>query len=191
MDWSAEILKKFLMENSKPTSLCDVGAKLTKATSDSELFDKEVYQSAIGSLLYLSMRTRRDIAYAVGIVARFYSQPTKEHWTTVKHILRYLNGIQNYGLLYSSGETSDLIGYSDVDWAGDINDCKSTIGYLFKLGGATISRKSQKQTSMALSTADAESMAPASAAQEAVCSQHLANDLNETSVESTVIYEDN
>ena len=120
------------MENSKPTiTLCDAGAKLTKTTNDNELCDKEIYQSAIGNLLYLSTRTRSDIFYSVGIIARFYSQPTKEHWTTVKHIQRYLNGPRNYSLLYSSRETNDLIGYSDADWAGDINDRKSTTDYMF------------------------------------------------------------
>ena len=71
---TAEILKKFQMENSKlTTTTCDAGTKLTKVNSDNELFVKEVYQSAIGNLLYLSTRTRSDIAYAVGIVARFSS----------------------------------------------------------------------------------------------------------------------
>ena len=80
------------------------------------------------------MRTRPDIAYAVSIEARFCSQPTKEHLIAVKHILQYLNGTQNYSLLDSSEETSSLIGYSDTDWAGNIDDCKSTTDYLFKLG---------------------------------------------------------
>ena len=132
MDWSTHI------DSGRFENVSD-GKKVTKATSDSELFDKEVYQSAIESLLYLSTRTRPDTAYAIGIEARFYSQPTKEHWRAVKHILRYLNVSLNYGLLYSRGETSSLIGYLDADWTGDINDRKSTIGYLFKLSGAPIS----------------------------------------------------
>ena len=88
-------------------------------------------------------------------------------------------------------ETSNLIGYSDANWTGDINDRKSTTDYVFKLGGGTISWKSQKQTCVLLSTAEAESMALASAVQEVVWLQHLARDVNETSVESTVIYEGN
>ena len=121
--YTMKVLKKFQMENSKPTIIpSDAGEKLS---------DKEVYQSAIWSLQYLSTRTRSDVAYAVGIVARFCLQPTKEHWTAVRHILWYLNGTRNYGLLYSSGETSYLTGYSDADWTGDINDYESTTGYLF------------------------------------------------------------
>ena len=99
--YTAEVLKKFRMENSKLTTTpCDAGVKQTEATSDSELFDKKVYQSAIGSLLYLPTRTKSDIAYTVGIIARFCSQPTKENWIAVKHTLRYLNGTRNYGLFY-------------------------------------------------------------------------------------------
>lgn len=105
LDWSTHIhsgsfekVSDEKLKSQNQLQLCDAGAKLTKATSDSESFDKEVYQSAIGSLLYISTRTRPDIAYAVGIVARFCSQPTKEHWIAVKHILRYLKSTRNYGL---------------------------------------------------------------------------------------------
>ena len=78
--YTAEVLKRFQMENSKPTATpIDTGAKLTKATEDSKLFNQELYQSPIRSLLYLSTRTRPDIAYAVSNVARFCPKPTMEH----------------------------------------------------------------------------------------------------------------
>ena len=78
--------------------------------------------------MYLSGWTRPDIAFAVGNVARFCSNPTREHWTAVKRILRYLKGTTSYGLEYSRNgdDESILSGYSDADWAGDINDRKST-----------------------------------------------------------------
>ena len=77
--YTAEVLKIFQMENSKPTATpIDTGAKLAKVTEDSKLFNQELYQPAIGSLLYLSSRTRSDIAYAVSNVARFSSKPTLE-----------------------------------------------------------------------------------------------------------------
>ena len=98
------------------------GTKLLKATEQSKLVDATLYQSAIGSLLYLW--TRSDIAFAVSHVARFCSSPTKEHWTAVKRILRYLKGTSNYGLMYSRNDdiADALNGYSDADWAGDVND---------------------------------------------------------------------
>ena len=98
------------MENSRPTATpIDTGLKLTKATEDSKLFNQELYQSAIGSILYLSTRTRPDIAYAVSNVVRFCPEPTMEHWKSIKHIMRYLNGTRNYGLLYEKEKVTDFI----------------------------------------------------------------------------------
>ena len=96
--------------------------------------------------------------------------------------MHYLNSTRNYGLLYDKKKVMDFIGYSDADRAGDLDDHRSTSGYIFKLSGAAVSWGSKKQSCVALSTAEAEYMALTSAAQEAVWMQHLQNDL---------IYEDN
>ena len=142
--YTAEVLKRFQMENSKPTATpIDTGAKLTKATEDSKLFNQKLYQSAIGSLLYLSTRTRPDIAYAVSNVPRFCSKPTMEPWKSFKHIMRYLNDTRNYGLLCDKEKVTDFLGYSDADWAGNLDDHSSTSGYLFKLSGAAVSWRSK------------------------------------------------
>ena len=131
--YSIEILKKFQMENSKPVSTpTEPGTKLIKASKESQLVDQETYQSAVGSLLYLSTRTRPDIAYAVSSVARYCSQPTLQHWIAVKRIFRYLNGTLDYGLIYEPSDKA-MCGYSDADWAGDCDDRKSTTGYVFKM----------------------------------------------------------
>ncbi len=68
--------------------------------------------------MYLSVSTRPDIAYAVGNLARFSSKPTKDHWTALKRVLRYLKGTVNYGILYSQKGSSDSIGFSDADCMG-------------------------------------------------------------------------
>lgn len=95
------------------------------------------------------MGTRPDITYVVSNVARFCANPSKQHLTTVKRILCYLKGSVHLGLLYSKDSNTDshCVGYSDADWAGDVEDCKSTSGYLFKLSGAAVSWRSKK-TSM-------------------------------------------
>ena len=80
----------------------------------------------------------------------------------MKHIMRYLKGTLNFGLLNDT--TCDLTKYSDADWAGDLDDHKSTSGYVFKMSGAAISWNSKKQTCVALSTVEAEYMALARAA---------------------------
>ena len=153
--------------------------------------DKVKYQSAVGSLLYLSTRSRPDIAFAVGNAARYCAQPTQLHWSAVKRILRYLKGTTHLGLMYRP-DNSTLVGYSDADWAGDTNDRKSTSGYVFMMSGSAISWRSKKQSSVALSTAEAEYIALSSATQEAMWLRQLLSSLKDFPLsEPTIIYEDN
>ena len=185
-------LKKYNMEEAKPIKTpVNVSSKLLKASEDSEFFDQTLYQSAVGSLLYLSTRTRPDIAFAVNNVARFCSQPTKTHWTAVKRIFRYLRGTTHLGLLYSKGDEDTLIGFSDSDWGGDSNDYKSTSGYIFQIGGTAVSWKSKKQSCVALSTAEAEYMALASTAQEAIWLRELNSVLKNEPAQPVTVFEDN
>ena len=103
-------------------------------------------------------------------------------------------GTTSYNLEYLRNEDDDetiLSGYSDADWAGDINDRKSTSGYLFMMSGAATSWKSRKQTCVALSTAEAEYVALAGATQEATWMRQLLEDLYHEQKEPTVIREDN
>ena len=191
------LLKRFGMEESNSAETpFDVATKLMKKGSietASDDVDKQLYQSAVGSLLYLSTRTRPDISFAVGMCARFSAEPITQHWTAVKRILRYLKGTANLGLRYEQTD-NELLGYSDADWAGDLNDRKSTSGYTFILSGAAISWKSRKQSCVALSTAEAEYMALASAAQEAIWMSRLICELmygNRCDMAPVKIYEDN
>ena len=103
-----------------------------KATTDSELFDPLLYQSALGSLLYLPTKTCPDIAYALNSVARFCSNPTKQHWKAVKRIFQYLRRTTNYGLLYKKSSSNNLTGFLDADWGGDAEDFNSTSSYCFE-----------------------------------------------------------
>jgi len=95
------MLKKFNMKQSQPDATpVEAGTKLMKTIEGDELFNQKTYQSAVGCLLYLSTRTRPEIAYAVGNVSRFTAKPKLQHWSAVKRIMRYLNGTINHGLLY-------------------------------------------------------------------------------------------
>ena len=87
----------------------------------------------MGSLLYLSLSTRPDIAFAVNNVAKFCAKPNKQHWTAVKRILRYLKGTQHFGLLYKSTLAESFTGYLDADWGGNLDDRKSTSGYVVQI----------------------------------------------------------
>ena len=105
--------------------------------------------------------------------------------------MRYLNGTIHLGLAYNRCKRDNLVGYSDADWAGDLDDRKSTSGYVFKLSEGPISWRSKKQTCVALSTAEAEYMALASAVQEAIWLERLVSDLLGSKEETVTVYEDN
>ncbi|XP_022149979.1 riboflavin biosynthesis protein PYRR, chloroplastic-like [Momordica charantia] len=131
-----------------------------------KIMRKVPYQSAIGSLMYAMMCTRPDICFAVSMISRYQSNPGQPHWKAVKRILRYLKGTMNYSLCYQRNN-SELEGYSDADWGGDMDERKSTSGYVFLLNNGAISWSSKKQTCIALSTMEVEFVALSVAVQEA------------------------
>ena len=187
--YATRMLEKFGMIEAKPVST-PVDVSMTLQTDSEKIpIDKQLYQSAVGSLLYLSNWTRPDIAFAVSNVAKFSSNPTQEHWIAVKRILRYIKGTVNVGINYTM-DTSDIFGYCDADWAGDRNDRKSTSGYVFNLAGGPISWRSKKQTCIALSTAEAEYVALAYAAQEAVWLRKLMSHFEGRQAASITVFDD-
>ena len=150
-----EMLKKFQMDDSKPVGTPMVtGCKLSKF-DDSEDVEQTMYKSMIGSLLYATT-TRPDIIHSVCQVGRFQASPKASHLLAVKRIFRYLKGTTEYGLWYPKGKQLDLCAFTDADWAGCIDDRKSTSGAAFFLGGCLVSWSSKKQSKMSLSTAKAK-----------------------------------
>ena len=117
------------------------------------LVDATEYRSLVGSLRYL-VHTRSDISFAVGFVSRFMEKPRHEHMAAVKHLLRYIAGTIEFGIVYPklSGGDNNLIGYSDSDLGGDTDDRKSTTGIIFFLGDKAVAWQSQKQRVVALSS---------------------------------------
>ncbi|KAI5442039.1 hypothetical protein KIW84_011197 [Lathyrus oleraceus] len=87
--------------------------------------DQSLYRSMIGSLLYLTA-SRHDIAFDVGVCARYQVEPKSSHINQVKRILKYVNGTSDYRMLYTHGSGSVLTGYCDADWAGSADDRKNT-----------------------------------------------------------------
>ena len=116
------------------------------------------YRSIIGSLLYLTV-SRPDIAFSVGVCARYQVVSKESHLTAVKRIIRYVNGTLDYGLSYSKDSNACLDGYSDADWAGSVDDRKSTSGGCFYLGNNLVSWMSKKKNFVSLSIAEAEYIA--------------------------------
>lgn len=151
--------------------------KMTKK-DNSAAVDATEYRSVVGSLRYL-VNTRPDIAYAVGIVSHYMEAPTSQHMAAVKHILRYVSGTVGYGCCYKWHDAlePELVGYSDSDLAGDVDDRKSTSGMVFYLGASLITWASQKQKIVALSSCEAEYIAAATAACQGMWLSRLLGDL--------------
>lgn len=153
-----DMIKKFNFENLKPspTPMC-TSTKLDK-DENGVAFDEKLYRSMIGSLLYLTA-SRPDIMFAVCMCARFQSMPKLSHFKAVKRIFRYLQHTPTLGLWYDRQSSLSLHAYSDADYGGCRVDRKSTSGTCQFLGNSLISWFSKKQSSVALSTTEAEYMA--------------------------------
>ena len=119
-------------------------------------------------------------------------EPTTEHWAAVKHLLRYIAGTLHFGCRFerSTGE-SRLIGYSDVDFAGDVDDRKSSSGMVFKLGGRAICWQTQKQKVIALSSCEAEYIAATTAACQSVWLRRMLGELLGQAGGAATLYVDN
>ena len=185
-----EVLSRFNMQDSKAAITPTVmGLKLSKEDSNKD-FDPSVYKSIVGSLMYLTA-TRPDIMYAVSLISRFMEKPKETHWQAAKRILRYVKGTKRYGIFYTVSECSNLVGYTDSDWAGSVDDWKSTSGYIFHIGSGAISWASKKQPIVALSTTEAEYVAATAATCQAVWMRRMLRSLCQEQATTTVIFCDN
>nr|XP_033513285.1 secreted RxLR effector protein 161-like [Nicotiana tomentosiformis] len=139
-----------------------------KTPKETERMSRVPYKSAVGSLMYAMVCTRPDICQAVGLVSIYQTDRGLEYWQVVKRIMRYLKGTVDYALCYQGGKDLRLVGYSDADQGGDLDERKSTSGYIFLLSDGAISWSSKKQSCVSLSTMESEYVALASAAQEVI-----------------------
>lgn len=184
------LLEKFNMVDCKPTAT-PLPLKAQKEEDNNEPFeDINLYQQLVGSLIYLSNITRPDLAYAVSHLARAMSNPTMNNWIHAKRVLRYLKGTPNLALKYSKNSTDAIFGYSDSSYAEEL-DRKSVGGYIFIQAGAAITWRSSRQPIVAQSSAEAEYIALADAAKEAVWLRKMQKDFNIALTQPTIIYEDN
>ena len=173
---TADLLSKHGMLEAK--ALSTPLSPSTKLTKSGETLDREAYGYAelIGSLMYLSVCTRPDIAQAVGALARYMAQPTMLHWQAAKGVLRYLAGTADFGINFG-GAKAGLEAYCDADYAGDIDTRRSTTGYVFIFNGGAISWSSRLQQTVAASTTEAEYMGAAAAIKEGLWLRKLFNDM--------------
>ena len=173
-----------------------IGAAPDESLSEHSDLLRTRYGSVVGSLLYAALATRPDIAYAVNVLSRFISAPLPQHWDAVKRVLRYLKGTAHIGLVYRANEEGTdriVLGptYADADWAGDMDDRRSTTGVVMKINGTAVSWKSKKQTTTALSSAEAEYYAAGEATKEILWLRQLLSEIGCTQPTGTRLYGDN
>jgi len=194
-----ETLRKLGMENCKP-----VGTPMAtprsqrRAVQDDEngetepkLTDKKFFLQIMGSLTYISVVSRPDIAYSVGKLSQHNQNPTEEDLIAAKRVLRYLQGTKDFKITFWKDEEDELYGHADADWAGDLDTRRSTTGYVFLLAGSAISWNSKRQHTIALSSTEAEYMAVCAAAQEAIHLRKLLKDLLIEDKGPVTIFQDN
>lgn len=160
-EYIQRIITRFDMENCRPvyTPLDSntVLAANPEKESDSSL--TACYQQLIGSLMYAMLGTRPDICFTVNKLSQYGANPSHEHLLAAQHVLQYLSATRSQKLIYRTNDSTELIGYSDSDWAGDRDDRRSTTGYTFILSGGAVAWATQKQRTVALSSTEAEYMA--------------------------------
>jgi hypothetical protein len=189
------LIKLGVADLNSVTTPMGANTHLTKAAVGHEATPAEIthYQSIIGTLQYAANGTRPDIAYAVNQCARYSSNPDHTHFAAAKRILRYIKGSVDQALTYTGANQKQplLIGYSDADYANDKDDRLSVSGYTFLLCGGAVSWASRRQKTLATSTVEAEYMAIAEAAKEAVWWRLLLGELGYDVGQPTRLFNDN
>ncbi|CAM8899868.1 unnamed protein product [Rhodiola kirilowii] len=141
--YAKTLIKKFdLAKASHKRTPAATHLKITKDDAGVNV-DQTLYRSMIGSLLYLTA-SRPDISYAVGVCARYQSEPMESHLLQGKRIIKYVCGTVEFGIWYTKDTNPHLVGFCDVDWEGNAEDRKSTSGGCFFLGNNLVSWFSKK-----------------------------------------------
>ncbi|KAL5582340.1 hypothetical protein UlMin_014782 [Ulmus minor] len=151
------------MEGCKTVAIPLESNKALQKEYGSPKADQTKFRSLIGSLLYLTT-TRPDIMYATCLLSRFMQSPTQVHYGAAKRVQRYLQGTKNYGI---------------CDWAGSVDDMRSTSGYAFTLGTGIFSWASKKQATVAQSSAKAEYIAAALTTSQVIWLKRIFKDMGE------------
>jgi hypothetical protein len=202
-------------EGRAPWVPMDPHLKLTKPTDD-KIVSRRVwdYQSAVGGLLYLALTARPDVAQSVSVLSRFMSCPSEEHIEAAKQVIRYMYATKDYGITFSrrksgaphlyvhtrksqtavddtSSDSRLIATYADADLAGDVGTRKSTSGYAIVLNGGLISWLSKVLSTVALSTAEADTIAGVEAVKQVMHLRLFLHELGQSQISPSVVYEDN
>ncbi|KAJ8456408.1 hypothetical protein ONZ51_g12144 [Trametes cubensis] len=135
------------------------------------------FQTVIGSLLYIMLGTRPDIAFAVTKLSQFAANPSQEHLTKALYICRYLLGTRSYSLVYNGASGLGLCACTDSDWGSDPFTRRSQTGYFLKLAGGIFSWQSRAQKTVAHSSTEAKYMAISDCSRQVVWIRNLMSEI--------------
>ena len=176
-DYVDKMLVKYELADEKPEATPMIEKYVIVKDINDELFEEYDIRGKIGSLMYLAVCSRPDIAFAVCYLARFITHPSAKVCTAVDRIFRYLAGTRELGINFEREMLSILKLLCDADFGGDVNDGKSTTGLMVMYGSTLIGWYSSKQTTVAQSTTDAESFSINFAVKEAIWLRGLLSEM--------------
>jgi hypothetical protein len=190
--YTQKLLQKFgytPSETMKP--LIPIGNQIAPNTGELNPEATRQYQQEIGSIMYLMTKTRPDLAYPIGLCARFMANPGPEHFKALNKIWKYLCSTWDLSLHYQS--ESQLFTYCDADWGGDTTTRRSTTGFACLYRGGAITWNSRLQKTVALSSCEAEYMSLKEAVKEQVFIKSLLSELGsiiEEEILANTVYTD-
>jgi len=185
-----ELLYRAGMSECKPClTPVDTSPKVA-AADGAPVTDASDFRSLAGALQWLTF-TRPDIAYTVHQVCLHIHDPREPPLAALKRILRYIRGTLDLGLLLRPSTATDLVVYTNADWAGGPDTRKSTSGYAVFLGDNLISWSSKRQNTVSRSNAEAKYRAVANGVAEATWLRQLLLELHAPLRCATLVYCDN
>jgi hypothetical protein len=196
-----KILQRFHMDNCKPLNTpmssnwishhLKEQQEQVKDDGNSRSECDAPFRQAIGALQYLSQATRPDIAFCTNILSRYLNNYNETHWSAVKRIFRYLQGTKDLSIKYiKSDHAPHITGFCDADWANNPTDRKSITGYVFMYVNGPVMWKSKRQSSVALSSTEAELFAISEATKQSLYIRKLITSLG-IPQQQIKIYNDN
>lgn len=190
--YATDVLSRTGMDKAKSVDTPLAVSEKLRLTDGSALGPEDAtrYRSVVGALQYLTL-TRPNISFSVNKVCQYLHAPTTTHWSAVKRILRYVSGTKNYGLKIRRSQSMMISAFSDADWAGCLDDRRSTGGFAVFLGGNLVSWTARKQATVSRSSTEAEYKALANATAEMMWVQKLLTELKVTHPRAARLWCDN
>jgi hypothetical protein len=137
-----------------------------KTDSEKAQMADKPYRPILGCVMWGHLATRPDLSFAVSLLSRFQANPGIDHWNALMHVVGYVRNTIDYGLTYSRDGDLSPLGYADADYGGCRDTRRSTSGYVFMMAGGPVTWSSKRQSTVALSTVEAEYVAMSRCAQQ-------------------------